>query len=251
MFGGTIRRAWFAEKCKDLRKTIEERDKAALKLEAAEIKLSTKANKKRLKAEKKAKKGKGSAPTATPAPAQSPATADVEAGTTHSQWLDKKDRPTHRLGKIPLIGKKVDTIDWARTELGRLVPEVEKTQASFQHHEGKLETAVFVEFVTQQAAEHAYRRMTPKHAPHMAPRAISVAPSQIVWENLGMSKSQRRLRVALTSAFLALMILYWAIPVAIVGAISNINYLTDSKLLNLCEFGDANVHCRGALLELH
>jgi hypothetical protein len=122
LFGGTMRKSWLATDCKDLTKKVEERDKDALKLEGAEIKLIQKANKRRMKLEKENEK------TKTPPPDSE----DAEMATPNSRWLEKKDRPTHRLGKIPLIGKKVDTIDWSRSELRRLIPEVEKDQVAHQ-----------------------------------------------------------------------------------------------------------------------
>jgi calcium permeable stress-gated cation channel len=278
LFGATIRRAWLTTDCKELDDDVENRDKAAFKLEGAEIKLSKKANKLRLKAEKKAEKKakKGKQPHA-PAKSEQEAVktekdavesqqdavesqqdavesqqdvvksepdvvkngqdpsaaepvrtdADVEAGPVTSEYLIKKDRPTHRLGKIPFIGKKVDTVDWSREELKTLIPKIEKSQSTLRKGDGKLLPAVFIEFTTQQAAQAAYRRMTPRRAPHMYPRAISATPDQIIWKNLKIKKYERLARKIGTNAFLTLMIIFWAIPVAVVGSISNINYLTD------------------------
>jgi hypothetical protein len=134
-----------------------------------------------------------------------------------------------------LIGKKVDTIDWSRSELTRLIPEVKKSQTAHQHYEGapKLLPAVFVEFNTQQAAEAAFRRMTPSKSPHMNPAAISVTPREVVWKNLRIKKTERKGRKFATTTFITLMIIFWAIPVAVVGAISNINYLVERKYLPL------------------
>jgi hypothetical protein len=126
-----------------------------------------------------------------------------------------------------LIGKKVDTIEWSRSELKRLIPEVEKDQACHLHYDGKLLPAVFVEFSSQQAAEVAFRRMTPKNSPHMNSRAISVTPDEVVWGNLKINKTERRGRKIAATTFITLMIIFWAIPVAVVGAISNINYLVE------------------------
>jgi hypothetical protein len=219
LFGSTMRRSWLAQNCKELRDKVDERDKDALKLEGAQLTLIQKANKRRIKEEKKSEKTK--APVADG--------EDAEIATPGSRWLNKKDRPTHRLGKIPLIGKKVDTIDWSRSELRRLIPEVEKTQIAYQRYEGKLLPSLFVEFNTQQAAEAAFWRMSPKKAPHMDPRAISATPQEIVWKNLRIKKAERRARKFATTTFIVLMIIFWAIPVAVVGAISNINYLVESK----------------------
>ncbi|KAH7408051.1 hypothetical protein BKA64DRAFT_640965 [Cadophora sp. MPI-SDFR-AT-0126] len=219
LFGGAMKRSWLATDCKDLTDKVEERDKDAMKLENAEIKLVQTANKRRLKWEKKNDKRKDAAPASDG--------AHAEVGLPGARFMKDKDRPKHRTGKIPLIGRKVDTIEWTRSELRRLVPEVQKAQMAQQKFDGKLLPAVFVEFHTQQAAEAAYRRMTPRKEPKMNPRAISTAPSQIIWKNLKISKMQRMLRQIVTTTFIVLMIVFWAIPVAVVGAISNINYLTD------------------------
>ena len=244
LFGGAMKRSWLATDCKDLTDKVEERDKDALKLETAEIKLSQLANKRRLKWEKKNDKRKDAAPSSDG--------AHAESGLLGARFMKDKDRPKHRTGKIPLIGKKVDTIEWTRSELRRLVPEVQKGQMAQQKFDGKLLPSVFVEFHTQQAAEAAYRRMTPKKEPKMNPRAIATAPNQIIWKNLKISKSQRMLRKIGTTTFIVLMILFWSIPVAVVGAISNINYLTDSEYIRL----EYSVHgtdhiCRGPLPEFH
>lgn len=241
LFGATIRRAWLTTDCKDLDEDVENRDKAALKLEGAEIKLSKKANKRRIKAKKKANKGKktaaphpekGAAPADAPADAPAAATtdapdADVEAGPVTSEYLIKKDRPTHRLGKIPFIGKKVDTIEWSRSELKTLVPKIANEQSTLRKGDDKLLPAVFVEFTTQQSAQAAYRRMSGRRAPRMLPRAIATTPDQIIWGNLKLKSKERMARKFGTNAFLTLMIIFWAIPVAVVGAISNINYLIE------------------------
>lgn len=220
LFGATIVRTWLATDCKDLTDKVEERDKDAYKLEGAEIKLLQSANKRRIKQEKKAvKKGGKVKPTAD--------NGDAEVAIAGSQFMKPKDRPTHRLGKIPLIGKKVDTIDWTRSELKRLAPEVTKDQTAHLKYEGKLLPAVFVEFINQQAAQAAFRRMSPKKAPKMNPRTIDSTPGEIIWKNLRIKKTERLGRKFATNTFLTLMIIFWAIPVAVVGAISNINYLTD------------------------
>ena len=224
LFGVAFIRAWLATDCSDLQDVVDERDKAAMKLEGAEIKLSQTANKRRLKWEKKAQKGKmkgKKGPTHD--------TADEEEASLASRFQKKKDRPTNRLGiwKFGFLGKKVDTIHWARDELRSLVPKVETEQLKHQKGDGKLLPAVFVEFSTQQAAQAAYRKMTPKKSPHMNPRAVSVTPSEVVWKNLKIKKTERMGRKLATRTFLTLMIIFWAIPVAVVGAISNINYLQE------------------------
>ena len=101
MFGPQVKNLWIANDCKRIEELVEERDKAAMKLEGAETKLVKLANKNRLK---EVKKGKA------------PETAfdfgddqvDGESGSVAARWVLPKGRPNHRL-KF-LIGKKVDTI---------------------------------------------------------------------------------------------------------------------------------------------
>lgn len=219
LFGTSMKRYWLATDCKALTKLVEERDKDTLKLENAEIKLSRTAVKAKIKADKKSAKGKKTVTR----------NSDAEAALPGSQWLRKKDRPTHRLGKIPLIGKKVDTIEWGRAELKRLIPEVQKSQAEHAAFKTTLLPSVFVEFTTQQAAQAAFRRMSPRNGPRMSPKAINVAPDEIIWKNLKIGSKQRKMRKIVAQIFISAMILFWSIPVAVVGAISNINYLTASK----------------------
>jgi hypothetical protein len=217
VFGGTLQRAWLATDTKDLEELVEERDKHALKLEGAEIKICQLANKRRLKWEKKNDKRKEIT------------TGNEERAMPGSQFQKDKDRPTQKVGKIPCIGHKVDTIEYTRSELKRLNPEIERQQYAHQSFDAKILPSVFVEFTTQQAAWNAYRTMTPKKDPKFNPRAISMAPKDVIWKNLKIKKGARIPRKIGANTFLTLMIIFWSIPVAVVGVISNINYITDSK----------------------
>lgn len=62
---------------------------------------------------------------------------------------------------------------------------------------------------------------------HMAPRYIGLEPTQVIWSNLRIKWWELVIRYAATIAFVSAMIIFWAIPTAVVGAISNINYLTN------------------------
>ena len=44
---------------------------------------------------------------------------------------------------------------------------------------------------------------------------------------MGISYPEKMVRFAATTGFVTVMIIFWAIPVAFVGSISNINYLTN------------------------
>lgn len=60
----------------------------------------------------------------------------------------------------------------------------------------------------------------------MAPRYIGITPSEIIWSNLKLQWWERLVKVATTTAAVCALVIFWSIPVAVVGAISNINYLT-------------------------
>lgn len=61
---------------------------------------------------------------------------------------------------------------------------------------------------------------------HMTPRYIGLDPTQVIWSNLRIKWWERIIRYTSTIAFITAMIIFWGIPVAVVGAISNINFLT-------------------------
>jgi len=61
----------------------------------------------------------------------------------------------------------------------------------------------------------------------MAPRYIGITPDEIIWSNLKLQWWERLVKVATTTAAVSALVIFWSIPVAVVGAISNINYLTE------------------------
>jgi len=58
-------------------------------------------------------------------------------------------------------------------------------------------------------------------------RTLAPKPVEIIWGNMRISYLERIGRFAATTGFVITLIIFWAIPVAFVGSISNINYLTD------------------------
>lgn len=168
-----VRRVWMATDCDDLMEKVEERDKVAMKLEGAETKLIKTANGNRLKAEKKGERN------------NSDEAAIGEHGSTSAHYLEPKQRPMHRLK--PLIGKKVDTIDWSRAELQRLIPEVAAAQAEHTGGRAKKLNSVFVEFETLAQAQGAFQSLTHHQILQMAPRFTGMTPEEVIWSNLGIS----------------------------------------------------------------
>ncbi|KAJ5091922.1 hypothetical protein NUU61_006792 [Penicillium alfredii] len=221
MFGrDKVKNVWLATDTKELEEKVKERDNAAMKLEGAETNLIVLANKTRAKALKK----QGSVEDG---PSEDGVgDFDDESGSVAARWVEAKKRPTHRLKM--LIGEKVDTINWARSEIERLTPEIEELQAKHRAGDAKLVSSVFVEFHQQADAQAAYQSVAHNLPLHMSPRYIGLDPTQVIWENLRIKWWERLGRHSATITFVCVLIIFWAIPTAVVGCISNINWLTQS-----------------------
>ncbi|PLN85977.1 DUF221-domain-containing protein [Aspergillus taichungensis] len=222
MFGvEKVKNVWLTTDTEKLQDKVKERDDAAMKLEAAETKLIVMANAARRKALKK----QGHVDD-EPIPSDTVGgEPDDESGSVASRWVKAADRPTHRLKMI--IGKKVDTINWARSEIERLSPEIEELQAKHRAGDAKLVSSVFVEFYYQADAQAAYQSVAHNLPLHMAPRYIGLDPTQVIWENLRIKWWERIMRYTLSVGFVFALVIFWAIPTAFVGAISNLNALTN------------------------
>ncbi|KAI0485274.1 hypothetical protein GGR56DRAFT_662999 [Xylariaceae sp. FL0804] len=216
VFGDSVKNVWIAGDTEKIDELVKERDKVAMQLEKAEVKLLKLANGERIKAMKKKKGG---------ASERAEVMDDAEPGSLAARWVPTKKRPSHRLGKVPLVGKKVDTIEWCRTELERLIPAVDAAQDTYRAGEYAKINSVFVEFYTQAEAESAHQVLAHHQALQMCPKYIGVTPGEVVWSALKVSWWQRVIRRFAVVGFIAVMIIFWAIPVAAVGAISNISYL--------------------------
>ncbi|CAJ2513631.1 Uu.00g017500.m01.CDS01 [Anthostomella pinea] len=214
VFGDSVKNVWITGDTEKLDELVNSRDKVAMKLEKAEVKLVKLANAARLKAIKK-----GAADQRTEAP------VDAESGSLAARWIPAKKRPSHRLGPLGLVGKKVDTISWCRTELERIIPAVQKGQDAYRAGDFKKISSVFVEFFHQADAESAYQVLAHHQALQMSPKYIGVTPGEVVWSSLKVSWWQRVIRRFAVVGFISALIIFWAIPVAAVGAISNISYL--------------------------
>ncbi|KAH7030857.1 uncharacterized protein B0I36DRAFT_362663 [Microdochium trichocladiopsis] len=217
VFGESVRRVWITGDSKNVDELVEERDKVAMKLEKAEVKLIQLANAERLKAVKKG--GDASIRDDTQ--------LDAEPGSVAARWIPQKKRPTHRLGPLGLVGKKVDTIEWSRSELMRLVPETAAAQDKYRSGDYKKIPSVFIEFATQADAESAFQVLAHHQALQMSPKYIGVTPGEVVWSALKVSWWQRVIRRFAVIAFITVLIIFWAIPVAVVGSISNIPFLIE------------------------
>lgn len=215
VFGNSVEHIWITGDVDKINDLVEERDKVAFKLEKAEVKLIKLANAERIKAIKKGASDHDKQQTPL----------DAESGSIAARWVPKKKRPTHRTGLLGLIGKKVDTIDWCRAELERLIPATEAAQASYRSGNFKKVPAVFIEFRSQAEAETAYQVLAHHSGLQMSPRYIGITPKDVCWSSLSISWWQKLVRRYAVLAFITALIIFWAVPVGVVGVISNVSYL--------------------------
>lgn len=201
----TATNLWYARDYKDLSKQVKERTKLSAKYEGALNGVLSKAVKLRAKLQKKGKE--------LPEPSDD----------LNKYLKDGKKRPTHRL-KF-LIGEKVDTLDYSVDKLGELNKKIKKGQA--EHNSNPQLPSVFIEFPSQLELQRAFQAIPYNSDFKGTKRFTGIAPDDVVWPNLALTKTKRRLKKILASTILTLTIIFWCIPVAVVGAISNINFLTE------------------------
>ncbi|CAA7269965.1 unnamed protein product [Cyclocybe aegerita] len=97
--------------------------------------------------------------------------------------------------------------------------------------------SAFVTF-NRQISAHLAVQVLMHHEPYrMSSRYIEVAPTDIIWTNLGLNPYEQKIRLAISYAATAGLIILWSIPVAFVGVISNIYTVcsTASWLAWICE----------------
>lgn len=138
---GGVRKVWLNRDLKDMPDLYNRRLKALQKLESAETNLlntATKRHNKALKkAAKEAKKNGGSGNVDSSSAVGLTNTNDPEAMKTLLEKLvPAKKRPTHRLPlfswmpfSLPLVGKEVDSIEWAREEVRKTSQELAQKRA--------------------------------------------------------------------------------------------------------------------------
>ncbi|KAL2394726.1 putative membrane protein C24H6.13 [Exophiala dermatitidis] len=279
VLGKSVRRIWIPQKTPDLDRLIKEREQTALRLEKAEFTLIKTANAARRKALQKqqieyereryhASPRLGpisdttsgiteqSSPNSKPAniseAIRSPASTLCETekplpdvnGSVASQWIPHSARPHHR--PIANYGRRVDTIKWTRTQIGKLNSKIAQVRRQQLFKTRNLMPSVFVEFETNTDAQNAYQTLTHHRPLHMSQRYLGVRPFEILWDSLSMSWWESIIRKFLMMALITAMIIFWAIPSALVGSISNIEYLSE-KVFFLKWVGDLPGAIKGVL----
>ncbi|KAF8947459.1 hypothetical protein BGZ47_009085 [Haplosporangium gracile] len=188
-FPGGVRSIWLNKNPSELIKLCEERDKIALKLESAEYNYVQSAY---------GKKNKKDVDTKEPV------------------------RPMGRTSAVPLVGPKVDLIEFYSqrlSELNQLIAKGRKAGAS-----STLNSA-FIRFHNQFAAHSAVQTVVHPTPFRMAPMFVEVSPLDVVWEHLNLDTVTKKVRHIIATAAASALILLWSIPVLFVTGIANLDSL--------------------------
>jgi hypothetical protein len=191
-----VAQVWLVPDVSELEDDVEDLRETIPKLESSEIKLMQKVTKEHRK--------------------------NGERATSTDETL----RPKHKL-KF-LVGKKVDSISYYRKHIAELLPKIRSAQRAHLAGKKSLTSAIFVEFDTMAAAEKAFNDNQHRRPTEFSSRQLGVLPDEVIWENLGMEAKNRMMRHLAATIAISALIIFWSIPVAIVGVISNVNYLTSN-----------------------
>ena len=158
---------------------------------------------------------------------------------THSVLMEKETvdkhiwenkRPTMRIGSIPLLsslffGKKVDTIIHCKETISELNTEIEMAKTSIDGY--AVMNSAFIQFNKSIAAHMAAQHVAASTPLAMTPLYIDVKPTNIIWSNLILTYYEQKFRELMVLVIIAALFFFWTIPVAFVGLLSNITYLTN------------------------
>ena len=202
IFGKDADKSWPAADLSELESVVDERNDKAASLEVAEVKLSKKA------AKKHHKQGGPSS---------------LENG--DASVVEDSERPTPKL--IPVVGGMVDSIEYLRRKLPDLVSKVADLRKEKPKRSEASSNAIFVAYKSQAAAQEAYRQISFHPNLPTKMRFIGVQPKEVIWKNVTLSLQNRLSKASVATVFIIALVIFWSIPVTIVGTLSNINYLTD------------------------
>ncbi|KAL5631731.1 hypothetical protein ACGC1H_007289 [Rhizoctonia solani] len=137
--------------------------------------------------------------------------------------MDMVPRPTHRLGRIPFVGQKVDTIDWCKTEIARLNDEINEKRKGLPQCEPH--GSAFIQCNLQMGA-HVLAQCVSYHEPlKMSDKWIEVSPDDIIWDNIDDGAYEVRSRYVLSWLLTFAVIALWFIPTTFAGILSNVDQL--------------------------
>lgn len=197
----------------EAREIFEKRTKLQGKLEGAFNKVISKCIGIKTKTEKKLEKGK-----------------DVEVPNPSNQitsYIEEEKLPKYSYK--PIIGEKKKVFNEGIEELNEFNLKIEENKKTIAESSDQLDKvgSVFLQFSKQIELQRAYQAIDGIDDMKKSRKFQGFFPNEIIWKNAGLGYAARKSKKTGAQTFLTLMIIFWAIPVAVVGCISNINYLTE------------------------
>lgn len=202
LFNG-VKRVYVSRNVRILNHKNNVREALALKLEKLTTQLLQKAVKAKIKADKKG--------------------VHVEDPTKLESYVPREKWPRHHENGI--FKPKVDSIEHTREKLRAMDREVYRLQKQFRKSPPK--NSIFVEFVDQYTAQLAFQATVHHNPLRMSPKYVGLEPADVDWDNMRLFWWERITRRGIAVSAITALVIFWAIPVAFVGVISNITYLTN------------------------
>ncbi|XP_021904650.1 CSC1-like protein ERD4 [Carica papaya] len=128
-------------------------------------------------------------------------------------------KPTTKTGLLGLIGEKVDSIQYYNDKINELIPKLEAEQKVTLREKQKGAALVF--FNNRVTAASAAQSL---HAPMVDTWTVTGAPEprQLLWSNLTIKFFGRIIRQYAVYIFVALMILFYMIPISFISALTTL-----------------------------
>lgn len=146
-------------------------------------------------------------------------------GSVASLWIPTKKRPHHR--PIGNFLRRVDTIRWTRNRLRELNLLIFKTRRVVRRGEAGTVSAAFIEFDTQESAQAAQQVLAHHRPLQMSTRLLGIRPDEVIWSSLRMKWWELIMRRTGVLALVLAAIVFWSIPAAFVGLVSNVDSLIE------------------------
>lgn len=134
--------------------------------------------------------------------------------------------PTHKIGFLGLMGKKVDSIEYYNEKITELTPKLEAAQKETVKEKQQAAAVVFFtnRITAAAAAQSVHDRMVDTWTVLNAPE-----PRQILWTNLSKSFYAREIRQYVVYFIVFLTICFYMIPIGLISAFTTLPNL--KKLL--------------------
>lgn len=193
---GQVEKVWLIRDTSDVDEVFDERNDACTELENNVGKVLG-------LAAKRIRKGKATAPSS--------GKQDPEAGDSSllNSIILEKNRPKHSLTKIPLCGRKADSLTWCVDTIKKDNDKLVELRA--KEGDYKLSTSAILRFATQAQAVDFAQNLPKEKRKLVGPRYVDFQPDTIKWSNLSLNAKLLPPKKALSWGLTIGLILIWSV----------------------------------------